>query len=74
MRGTRPCGSGRKNLSEVGGEDSLIFSAVDNTDPGQGAGIVAGATVHFQGWYRDPAGPCGSGFNLTNGYSVVFVP
>ena len=34
----------------------------------------AGDTRHFQGWYRDPVGPCGSAFSLTNGVSVTFVP
>jgi len=36
--------------------------------------IHAGQTWHFQGWYRDPAGPCGSGFNLTSALSVEFGP
>ena len=41
---------------------------------GATGGITAGETWHFQGWYRDPMGPCGSGFNLTNRLSVHFVP
>jgi hypothetical protein len=41
--------------------------------PGPGW-IQAGDTWHFQRWYRDPAGPCGSGFNLTNGLALTFVP
>ena len=28
----------------------------------------------FQGWYRDPSGPCDTGFNLTNALDVVFEP
>ena len=40
---------------------------------GQG-GWIAGETRFFQTWYRDPAGPCGSGFNLTNAVSVTFTP
>ena len=36
--------------------------------------IGPGQTWYFQGWYRDPAGPCGSGFNLTNGIEVTFTP
>ena len=38
----------------------------------RGGHIVPGATWNFQGWYRDPAGPCGTGFNLTNGTSITF--
>jgi hypothetical protein len=37
-------------------------------------GWSAGDTRRFQGWYRDPGGPCGSQFNLTNGVEVVFAP
>ena len=36
--------------------------------------LFAGATWHFQAWYRDPHGPCGAFFNTTNSYSVAFVP
>jgi hypothetical protein len=36
--------------------------------------IVAGDTWYLQGWYRDPAGPCGGGFNFSNGIKVEFVP
>lgn len=36
-------------------------------------GVVApSATWNYQGWYRDSLGPCGSGFNLTNGLSVTW--
>lgn len=34
--------------------------------------IQAGSTWHFQAWFRDPNGPCGQGFNSTNGISVTF--
>lgn len=38
------------------------------------ARIAAGATWHFQAWYRDPLGPCGNGSNLTNVAEVTFTP
>ena len=36
--------------------------------------IDAGETWYFQGWYRDPLGPCGTAFNLSNGLAVTFGP
>ncbi len=36
--------------------------------------IDAGETWYFQGWYRDPMGPCGSAFNLSNALAVSFAP
>ena len=43
---------------------------VDGEPLGQ---ILPGSTWYFQGWYRDPSGPCGSGFNTTNALVVSFV-
>ena len=44
--------------------------------PISAAGLVpaAGGTRTYQAWYRNPSGPCGSGFNLTNGVSVTWIP
>jgi hypothetical protein len=35
---------------------------------------TAGQAWNFQCWFRDPLGPCGSTFNLSNGMTVTFVP
>ncbi len=34
--------------------------------------ITAGQTWNFQAWFRDPLGPCGSAFNLSNALRVTF--
>jgi hypothetical protein len=41
------------------------FAANGRIDPGD--------TWYFQGWYRDPLGPCGT-FNLSNAVHVTFQP
>jgi len=41
---------------------------------GPPAQIFPGSTWHFQGWYRDPTGPCGQTFNTTSAYTVNFLP
>jgi len=36
-------------------------------------GCAAGDLKRYQAWYRDPAGsPCGTQFNLTNGYEITW--
>ncbi len=37
-------------------------------------GWAAGDTRHFQGWFRDVAGPCGAGFNTSQGLTLTFTP
>ena len=32
----------------------------------------AGDTAHYQCWYRDPGGPCGNNFSLSNALSLVY--
>lgn len=55
---------------EVG--QSLDF---DRQPVGSGPGaIFPGTTWSFQFWYRDPQGPGGSGFNLSDAVSVSFCP
>ncbi len=42
-----------------------------DSGPGQ---IEAGDTWNWQFWFRDPAGAGGSGFNTSDGLSVIFCP
>lgn len=40
---------------------------------GFGANAMPGQTVNYQYWFRDPANPCGGGFNFTNGWSSTWL-
>ena len=40
----------------------------------RGGVIRVGATWYLQAWYQDLAGPCGSGFNLSDAVEVLFTP
>ncbi|MCP3918192.1 MAG: formylglycine-generating enzyme family protein [bacterium] len=66
----------------VGGSiDRLGLRTIDGAGtatwgPGQSQaqGWSAGDVLHFQAWYRDPTGPCGSGANASHALTVLFVP
>jgi len=67
------CTGGNIQRTPVG-----LTSAVGTLSAGPG---LAGAflippfsTRYFQCWFRDPSGPCGSGFNTTNSHDVLFTP
>lgn len=45
---------------------------LDNGNLPAGVQIVSGSSWNFQFWYRDPGGPGGSGFNVSNGLEVLF--
>ena len=49
--------------------------SLDYPNPPSPSGqITAGSTWYFQFWYRDPAGPGGTGSNLTDGLEITFCP
>ncbi len=43
-------------------------------DLAQSGAWIAGQTLHFQAWYRDPSGPCGATFNLSQALSISMTP
>ncbi|MFT4543481.1 MAG: hypothetical protein ACI835_005953, partial [Planctomycetota bacterium] len=55
----------------VQGPGLVAYSLANFPVAGQ---ITAGMTWRFQAWYRDPFGPCSSGFNLSNAVEVLFGP
>ena len=56
-------------FADSGGAASTTVDLVEE------GGVSAGDFVRYQCWYRDPAGsPCGSGFNLTNGFELEWGP
>ncbi|MFT5155309.1 MAG: hypothetical protein ACI841_005320, partial [Planctomycetota bacterium] len=71
--GAGPLGLKRFPIQPAGSSGSFSVSGLvahsQNFGPGA---IIVGSTWNFQGWYRDPAGPCGSAFNLTNALPVTF--
>ncbi len=59
----------------------VLIQPLDNTAgfvSGASIPVISGATRHFQFWYRSPNGPFGngglSGFNLSDGLAVTFLP
>ncbi|MED6334112.1 MAG: hypothetical protein VYE81_01835 [Planctomycetota bacterium] len=71
--GLRCIGGGVVRL-EVAYADGAGFSRTTIDIAAEG-GVSPGETKVYQLWYRNPtASPCGSGFNLTNGFAVAWVP
>ena len=66
--GLRCCGGNVIRLQVV--VPDANGNAATSVNIAASGGVSPGDTKCYQYWYRDPAGPCGSGFNLTNGYQV----
>ncbi len=48
-------------------------SGIISYGPGEIVGLdgaTVGVTHNYQGWYRDPLGPCGTGFNVSSAVTV----
>jgi hypothetical protein len=70
------CAVGGSQRSQVQITDAAGVTSFTNW-MGAGFGSVAnmGAATNFQFWYRDPmGGPCATGFNFTNAWTVTYMP
>lgn len=79
--GFRCCGNGVVRIGTYAPAGNTTNTATGNQIGGIGppigshpgnAGLMAGDQRCCQWWYRDPAGPCGGSFNLSNAITVVW--
>ncbi len=66
--GLRCLGGGLMRLGAVTSNAAGV--ATSNMSLSIREGLLGGEQRHYQYWYRDPIGPCGHGFSLTNALSV----
>ncbi len=52
----------------------MLGASSTTVDVAATGGVTAGDVKRYQLWFRDTAGPCGSGFNFTNGIEVTWAP
>ncbi len=52
----------------------MTGSSFTTVNIGAVGGVAPGDVKRYQLWFRDTAGPCGSGFNFTNGLEVTWMP
>jgi hypothetical protein len=58
----------------AGPEPVIVISTVAIASHAPGGTVNPGDTKCYQYWYRDPGGPCGSNFNLSNAMTITWVP
>lgn len=76
------CVGGNEGIQRLGAmqtneHGALVIDGIRElaeTQFGSAFQVMAGAEWHFQVWYRDAIGPCGSASNATNSGRVVFAP
>lgn len=54
------------------GSGTSVYPGPGDTPVSVLSSATAGATRHYQALYRDVAGPCSSGFNVSNGWRIVW--
>jgi len=70
--GIRCCGGNVVRIQVVVPDSSGAGCSTD--DIAAESGVGPGDSSCCQYWYRDPSGPCSSGFNLSNAYKVIWAP
>jgi len=69
------CTTGQSQRSQVQVTSAGATTYTDFLGSPFGSVANMGAASNFQFWYRDPiGGPCGGGFNFTNGWTVTYQP
>ncbi len=63
-------GAVRLGTVETGSDGVVTWGPGLRAIGGWGPGTVR----HFQVWYDDPIGPCGTGHNQTNAFEITFIP
>ncbi|MFT4539719.1 MAG: glucose/arabinose dehydrogenase [Planctomycetota bacterium] len=61
-------------LSDFFGDNSKALDFTTGVTGGGTGQILAGSSWNFQYWYRDPGGPGGTGYNLSDGLNALFCP
>jgi hypothetical protein len=65
----------RLPVLDSGASGSIVIGpGIVAASAGGPAPIASGQTWLFQVWYRDLVSPCGNATNVSNGYSIAFVP
>jgi hypothetical protein len=73
--GLRCAGGSVVRLEVLFANSSNGFTTQSTISIASAGGVSAGETKRYQYWYRDSGGsPCGVGFNLTNGFELVWQP
>lgn len=69
------CTSGQTARShvQITTAGSTVFTDF-NGQPFGASSYGAGVNANYQFWYRDPAGPCGGGFNFSNALAITWLP
>lgn len=70
--GRRCVGGGTRRLTLSTASAGGVLTQPPGIAAASGGTITAGSTWRMQAWFRDPTGPCGHTFNLSDALAVTF--